>query len=285
MKKIVTLSNGSRVSYWTYHPDAPVTMVLVHGFTGSHEGFRYIIPLLPNIKFIVPDVPGFGASEIDREDWSIDAIANRVNEFVACLKLPKPPYLLGHSMGGLVASSMLYQAPQLYDERVVLLSPVPTKITKNDSRRIGAIAGALQYHAGHRLPKVGHKIVKSKRLSAIATKLMLTTSDKELKKKIYEHHYANLDVINYVSDIEFYSKIHHDINRRGSIDYASAFKDKQLLLITGNRDKVTPLNYMQRFADAVKPSKFAIIDGVGHLAHYERAQEVANELKEFIPLP
>jgi pimeloyl-ACP methyl ester carboxylesterase len=185
-------------------------------------------------------------------------------------------------MGGLVASSMLYQSPDLFDERAVLLSPVPTKITANDSRRAGAILGALQYHLGHRLPKVGHKLVTSRRISAVATKLIMTTSDKELKKAIFEHHYKNLD---YISDIEFYSKLHHDINRKGSIDYASELQKKQLLLITGNRDNVTPLKYMKRLAEAINPHTFIVIDGVGHLAHYERAPEVAAAIEKFILLP
>ena len=279
MKRSVTLSSTSTVSYWTYHPEATTTMVLIHGFTGSHEGFQYIIPLLPNIRFIVPDLPGFGQSTIGRDDWSIDAIARLANEFVASLELTTPPHILGHSMGGLVVSSMLDQAPHLYDKRAILLSPVPTAIRRNDSRRPGAVLGALQYMVGHRVPKVGERVVKSHTITRAITRLIMTTTDKELQRQIHDHHLKNLD---YISSIEFYSKLHRDINRLGAIDHAEALKQFDILLITGNADSVTPLTEMKKLVTAIKPLEFVILPGVGHLAHYEKAPDVARAIEAFV---
>lgn len=274
-----TINSTTTISYWTYHPEATTTMVLIHGFTGSHEGFQYIVPLLPHIRFIVPDLPGFGQSTIGRDDWSIDGIARLANEFVASLKLKTPPHILGHSMGGLVVSSMLDQAPKLYDKRAVLLSPVPTAIRRNDSRRSGAVLGALQYMVGHRVPKVGERIVKSRTITRAITKLIMTTTDKELQKEIHNHHFKNLD---YISSIEFYSKLHSDINRQGAIDHADALKNFDVLLITGDADSVTPLKEMQKLIMAIKPLELIILPDVGHLAHYEKAPDVSRAVEAFI---
>ncbi len=277
MEGSLTLSNCT-VSYWTYHPDAGETMVLIHGFTGSHEGFQYIIPLLPHIRFIVPDLPGFGRSTLHRDDWSIDAIAARLNEFVKKLDL-KQPYILGHSMGGLVVSSMLDQAPKLYNNRAILLSPVPTPIRYNDSRRVGAILGALQYKLGYKVPLYGEKLVKSHRISKVATTLIMTTNDRELQKAIHGHHLGNLKSI---SSIEFYSQLHRDINRHGSIDHADALRKLAILLISGVSDNVTPLKEMQVFANAIQPEEFIVLPGVGHLAHYEKPRDAAEAIEQFI---
>lgn len=279
MKQTVRLNETTSISYWTYHPKAKITMVLIHGFTGSHEGFQYIIPRLPHIRFIVPDLPGFGESTIGQDDWSIDSIAQLANEFVAALKLKSPPHILGHSMGGLVVSSMLDQAPELYDKRAVLLSPVPTAIRRNDSRRGGAVLGALQYMVGHRVPKVGERIVKSRTITRAITHLIMTTTDKELRREIHGHHFKNLD---YISSIEFYSKLHNDINRQGAIDHASALRKFDILLITGDADNVTPLKEMNKFIVAIKPLQLIILPKVGHLAHYEKAPEVAGAIEAFI---
>ncbi len=277
MEASLTLSNCT-VSYWTYHPDAGETMVLIHGFTGSHEGFQYIIPLLPHIRFIVPDLPGFGKSTLHRDDWSIDTIAARLNEFVKKLDL-KQPYILGHSMGGLVVSSMLDQAPKLYSSRAILLSPVPTPIRYNDSRRVGAILGALQYKLGYKVPLYGEKLVKSHRISKVATTLIMTTNDRELQKAIHGHHLGNLKSI---SSIEFYSHLHRDINKHGSIDHANALRKLAILLISGGKDNVTPLKEMQVFANAIQPEEFIVLPGVGHLAHYEKPRDVAEAIEQFI---
>lgn len=278
MEASLSLPNDTTISYWTYHPEATTTMILIHGFTGSHNGFQYIIPLLPSIRFIVPDLPGFGKSTLNQQDWSIDAVAERLNEFVEQLSLNKP-HILGHSMGGLVVSSMLDQAPNLYNKRVVLLSPVPTAIRRNDSRRIGAILGALQYKLGYKVPIYGEKLVKSHRISKTATKLIMTTTDREIQHAIHSHHLANLKCI---SSIEFYSHLHRDINRQGSIDHADVLRELDVLLISGGKDNVTPLSEMQTFANAIQPEEFIILPGIGHLAHYEKPRDVAEAIEQFI---
>lgn len=266
--------------YWIHHPAATKTIVMIHGFTGNHKGFQYIVPLLPDFRCIVLDLPGFGESSLpDRENWTIDAIARLANDFVHSLDLKEPPYIFGHSMGGLVVSSMLHQAPDLYDQRGVLLSPVPTAIRRNDSRRAGAILGALQYGLGYRLPKAGERVVKSKTIARIATKLIMTTTDRELRRAIHGHHFDNLD---YISSIEFYSKLHHDINRRGSIDFASSLRKRELLLVLGADDNVAPLKEQEKFIAAIKPLVVEIIPGVGHLAHYEQPARVAHAIAQFL---
>jgi len=280
MQHSLTLSNGVKVQYWTYHDDAPVTMVLIHGFTGSHEGFQYIIPALPGIRFIVPDLPGFGQSDLmPREEWTIDGLAGLANEFVEKLRLPVPPFILGHSMGGLVVSSMIGQPSYLYAEDAILISPVPTPIRTNDARRGGAILGALQYKLGHTVGKIGHRFVKSRTISRGLTWMLLHTTDKELRKEIYGHHFKNLD---YISSIEFYSKLYGDINRHGAIDYAKALRKKRILLLAGNDDTVAPMKEMRRLVDAIKPHTFATIDGVGHLIHYEKPVDAANAILRFL---
>lgn len=275
----LTLDHGT-IHYWKYHPDAPVTMVLIHGFSGSHEGFQYLAPLLPNIRLIVPDLPGFGTSDLPpREDWTIDGIARLANEFVEHLALTTPPHILGHSMGGLVVSSMIYQQPQLYDDRAVLISPVPTRVRIADSRRIGMIFGALQYRIGRKTGKVGNRLVKSRAISRTLTRMMLHTHDPARRREIYEHHFRNLE---FISDFEFYEKILTDTNRLGSIHYADELRHKQILLLAGNRDNITPLREMKKLDTAITPTKFVIIPGVGHLIHYEKSPEAAQAIREFL---
>lgn len=276
----IVLNDSINIRYEIYHPDKKPTIVMIHGFTGNHEGFQYIEPLLEDYRLIIPDLPGFGQSDLpDRKNWSVDAIARLLNEFVSKLHLDEPPHLMGHSMGGLVASSMLAQAPpDLYHQKAALLSPVPTPIRRFDSRWIGAVLGTLQYKVGHRTGKLGEFIVKSKLISLVLTQLMMTTRDRKFQKTIRRHHLDNLE---HISSIEFYAELYADINRRGAINYAEALKRYRLLLMTGDADTVTPLHEQQKLIAAVQPERIEVLQGVNHLAHYERAEEVAAAMKTF----
>ena len=267
------------VKYWTYHDPKKPTCIFIHGFTGSHEGFQYIIPGLEEFHIIVPDLPGFGQSKLILDEFTIDALARKVNDFVRHLDLMTPPYLVSHSMGGLVAASMLAQNPELFHQKTVFISPVATKVNYLDSRRLGAYLGRLQYFVGKSVPKAGPRLVKSRLISRIATSLILTTNEREMKKTITGHHFKNLD---YISSIDFYHRLHVDINKKGAIDYADALNKKfKPLIIAGNKDNVTPLTTEKELSKALN-AQLHVVPGVGHLLHYERPTEVAAALNAFL---
>jgi len=268
------------VAYWTYHEKTKPVCLFIHGFTGSHEGFQYIIPLLSDFHVIVPDLPGFGESKLGLDTFTIDELASRVNTFVRDLDLPVPPYVVGHSMGGLVVASMLAQAPELFDEKAVLVSPVATKVNYLDSRKIGEFLGRLQFFLGKTIPGAGPKLVKSRLISRISTAIILTANQPKLKKQIREHHFKNLD---YISSIDFYYQLHVNINKKGAVDYAPQLNEKfKILIVTGDKDNVTPLATQKKLAAALNDSSLHIIKGVGHLLHYERPTEVAEAVHAFL---
>lgn len=270
------------VNYWTYGDDKNPPLLLIHGFTGSHAGFEDILPALKKDFFvIVPDLPGFGESPLDFSPWTIDSLAARANRFVGELKLRQKPFIVGHSMGGLVVASMAAQAPVLFAQKVVLLSPVPSRITIFDSRKVGATLGSLHYGIGKHTGRAGDKLVRSRRISKVATNMIMTTKDKPLREAIYAKHFGDLA---HISSIDFYHQIHRDINRRGVIDYADRLKNKSVTIITGDSDGVVPLKKQKKLAQTLG-AKLDIIPRVGHLAHYEKPEEITARLLRVLGAP
>lgn len=269
----------SGVKYWTYGDKTKPALLLIHGFTGSHEGFQYIIPKLEKDFFvIVPDLPGFGDSPLPAKPWTVNELARHTNDFVASLDIAQKPYLVSHSLGGLVAASMLTQSPDLFHQKTVFISPVATRIAWLDSRKLGAVFGALHYNVGKRTGKTGEKLVKSETISRTVTNLLMTTKHPELKERIQQHHLKNLE---YISSIDYYHTLHQDIVRRGVIDYKNSLRQFDILLIAGDKDNVTPLKGERLLADEL-PAQLEVIRGVGHLAHYETPDEISKALRGFL---
>jgi pimeloyl-ACP methyl ester carboxylesterase/membrane protein DedA with SNARE-associated domain len=91
--------------------DAPA-VVLLHGSPGGKHDFSSVAPLLAKrYRVIVPDLPGFGASERDIPDYSFRAHARYVLELLDTLGVADA-HVVGFSMGGGVALSMADLAPQ-----------------------------------------------------------------------------------------------------------------------------------------------------------------------------
>ena len=267
------------VYYWTYGDENKPTIVMVHGFTGSHEGFQYIIPKLEkSFHIIVPDLPGFGESPLFSKPWTVDELARQTNNFVRTLKLKEKPFLVSHSLGGLVAASMLSQNPELFDQKTVFISPVATRIRLLDSRWIGSALGKLHYGVGKKTGKFGDKLVRSRRISRLATNAIMTEKDPAMQKTIHGHHFKNLD---YISSIDFYHQLHKDITRQGVLDFVDSLQSFNTLIIAGDKDNVTPLKGEKLLAQRLQ-ARLEIIPDVGHLAHYERSDVLASALVDFL---
>lgn len=276
-KHLTTLPSGNKIAYWTHHDEQKKTLVLIHGFTGSHEGFQYLIPLLGEYRLIIPDLPGFGISPLPHEEVTLEHLGELLVEFIITLGLDQP-YLLGHSMGSLVVAEAVSQAPEVMNKRIILVSPVPSPVGLADMRRSGAVVSQLYYNVSHRLPVIGPKLATSKKLTRASTRVIMTTRDKQLREDIHGHHFNNL---NFISSIGWYSKLYRQINRNGISRYQKSFKDFDVLIINGDRDSVTPLRHQQKTASLIG-AKVAVIADVGHLSHYEKPTELAQEIKNFL---
>lgn len=277
-KHTATTKSGNEIAYWTHHDDKKKTLVLVHGFTGSHEGFQYLVPLLSDYRLIIPDLPGFGVSPLPHESMTLAHLGGLLCEFIDTFEFSSSPYLLGHSMGTLVVAEAIKRRPDIAHEKIVLISAVPSPIGIADSRRIGAMVSQLYYLASHRLPLVGKHIATSKKITRLSTNVIMTTKDKDLRATIHGHHFSNLD---YISSIKWYSRLYRQINRTGLTKYASTLRRFKILIINGNKDSVTPLRHQKKAAETIS-AKLVVIPDVGHLSHYETPKALATLIRDFL---
>src|SRR5690606_4559594 len=100
---------GSTTRYWVYGPtDAEHTVVLAHGYRGEHHGLEPVIAQLPGIRFISPDLPGFGeSSPMTEVRHDIDGYAQWLIAFTDAMGLTGTAITLGHSFGSIVSSAAL----------------------------------------------------------------------------------------------------------------------------------------------------------------------------------
>ena len=91
--------------------DAPVVL-LVHGSPGDGDTFDQMVEQLQGpYRLIVPDLPGFGASERVLEDYSFLSHAHALLDLLRALKIEQA-HAVGFSMGGGVILHMAEAAPE-----------------------------------------------------------------------------------------------------------------------------------------------------------------------------
>ena len=107
-------------------------LILLHGFLESSTMWNSLIPNLSQaFKTITIDLPGHGKSGVFGEVHSMQLMAECVLEILKIEKITKA-HVLGHSMGGYVALSLLKENSSLVDS-ITLLNSTPAE--DSDSRK------------------------------------------------------------------------------------------------------------------------------------------------------
>jgi len=120
-------------------------VVLLHGFLGSGRNLRGLAQrwsvVAPDRTFWMIDLPGHGQSpplkekEQENDKVGLAAMAAEVHATVASWGLPKPPKVVGHSLGGRVALAWLREEPAALTD-VVLLDIAPGPLPSSAARDV-----------------------------------------------------------------------------------------------------------------------------------------------------
>ena len=114
--------DGTPVCYRVWGPEGAGVVVLVHGGAAHGGWWDHIAPLVAEgRRVVVPDLTGHGSSgsrpEYDFRTWADEILA--VGEAEGSL----PPYVVGHSMGGVAAVTAAYRHADRIAGAVVIDPP------------------------------------------------------------------------------------------------------------------------------------------------------------------
>lgn len=269
---------GSETHYWEYGTAAPgvPTIVVAHGFRGDHHGLEPVVAQLPGAHILMPDLPGFGASTPLGADsgfrHDVPGYAAWLSAFVAALELRGPVVILGHSFGSIVSSAAL--AGGLPADAVILINPIGAPALSGP-RGIMTRLAVFYYWAAAKLPeRIGFALLRSRLIVRVMSVTMAKTRDPLLLRWIHEEHdryfsaFDNRDVV-----LEaFRASVSHDVS-----EYAAQIPERTLL-IAADRDDITPISAQYRLQGLFPDATLHVIEGVGHLIHYEKPVEAAAQI-------
>ncbi|HSU69810.1 MAG TPA: alpha/beta fold hydrolase, partial [Micrococcaceae bacterium] len=160
------LLNGASVAYWDYAPvqatPATRTILVVHGFRGDHHGLERVVEALPQMRVIMPDLPGFGLSDaLPNEPHDVERYARFVLDVIRALRLGPDTVLLGHSFGSIIASHFAAEHSDRIAE-LILVNPIAAPALEGPKAVLSKLA-EFYYLASAKLPaRAGNALLRSR---------------------------------------------------------------------------------------------------------------------------
>lgn len=272
---------GSTTRYWVYgDPAATTTVVISHGYRGEHHGLEPVIAQLPGVRWISPDLPGFGESTpLVDVPHSIEGYARWLIAFFEALGVTGSAIALGHSFGSIISSQAIVLG--LDTPRLILINPIAIS-GLDGPKPLATKLTVLYYRLAGRLPeKIGSFLLKRWLIVHFMSVTLAKTKDKALRRWIHaEHHnyfnrFASRDVV-----VEaFEASISADVS-----DFAAEI-DVPTLLVAAELDDITPVSAQYELEKLFPRARLVVLHGVGHLIHYEVPVLAAGAIREFLAGP
>ncbi|MCH5642558.1 alpha/beta fold hydrolase [Gordonia sp. ABSL49_1] len=252
------------------------TLLLIHGMAGSALTWDAVFPALSRThRVIAPDLPGHGASDKPRGDYSLGAFAAFLRDLLDELGIDKVT-VVGQSLGGGIAMQFTYQHPDRC-ERLVLMSSGGLGPDVSWILRLLAAPGAefvLPLIAPNPILRAGEKV----RSWASSAGIHSPRADQTWRA------YSSLAEAD--TRRAFLRTLRSVVDHRGQAVSAlnRLYLNEELptLLIWGDKDDIIPVAHGIAAHEAMPGSRLEILPGVGHYPHAESPEAVVGILDEFL---
>lgn len=254
----------------------PQTIILIHGFRGTHHGLALIAEHLRKFRSIIPDLPGF-AEGGTLDHYDLQSYVDWLDQFIADQNLTEPPILLGHSFGSIICGAYAEQHSKTI-KKLVLVNPIGA-LALEGPRGVMTKLAVFYYWLGTKLPtKLSHKWLSTQLIVDVMSRTMRKTKDAKLRAYIDDQHRAYFSLFHSPQSVSeaFTTSVTHSVR-----DFAKGITTPTLL-IAGSEDDITPLSKQKELVKLFPDATLEIIEHVGHLTHYETPDQVASFIEAFV---
>jgi pimeloyl-ACP methyl ester carboxylesterase len=270
--------------------DAPVTLILAHGWTLAQAAWDDVADLLAprvadgDLRLVRYDQRGHGRSTWGRyardvSELSIDQLGADLGELIDQLVPAGPVVLGGHSMGGMTIMCLAAARPDLFEDRVRGVALVST--SAGDLAPAGntlperlqlkfapgmvalAIGGARLLEAVRQLLPPSHprhrRMVRALLYGPDATDEMVVDGAE----------------IMHASTVRAFAAFYPALGQHDKRSEVTALRSVPVEILVGDRDRLTPKRHSRQLAEALPDAQLHVVARTGHMLPQERPRLVA----------
>ncbi len=236
--------NNMNINYVDYGNEKGKVIVLLHGWGQNIEMMKPIVTnLQKEFRIIIPDLPGFGESEIPSKVLTIYDYTDIIKKLLEELKIENP-IMIGHSFGGKI--TLEYASKYECDKIVLLASPFKKEIKKL-SLKVKMLKKLKQIPGLNKFEEFAKKHIGS---------TDYRNANPIMRKILVEH--VNLDISEDVKKIKC-----------------------PTLIVWGTEDAEVPVERAYELENLISDSGTVILEGGTHYAYLEFLPRIKSILNSF----
>lgn len=242
-------------------------IILIHGW-GMHGGLwgRFNDLLSENHKTHAIDLPGFGFSKEVKNDFTLEALTETVEEYIKVLS--EPVTLIGWSLGGLIAQNILKRNKSNIN-KIILVATTPS-FTKKEAW--DAAMEQSVFDAFSNDLKLDYKKTLKRFLSLQTRGSDLARDDlRELNNKLLERGEPSLRALD--NGLKVLSNTDLRSDRENEIS---------TMVVLGEKDTLVPLDVILEFEKSYPKLEKLILKKAGHAPFISSPELCAEKIKNFI---
>jgi pimeloyl-ACP methyl ester carboxylesterase len=283
----LTLADGVTLHVEAYGPvDAPVTVVLLHGWCLDRRTWHHQIAALRRMSAVRPrvisyDTRGHGRSGSTRlPSATLGQLGDDLAEVLRHYAPHGPVVLAGHSMGGMTIMEYAHRRPVEFAERVAGLVFVSTTAEGHAHTRYGLTPRlAALMRAGETIgagvlarsgPWRPHRAV----LPALRPALRWLLFGDEYEDAALR---MTIKCVGRTS-LRSIGGFRASIGEQQRLDTLARLGDVPAAVLVGDRDRLTPPPCAEGIAEALPGTELTVFPGAGHMLILERHAEVSATL-------
>jgi proline-specific peptidase len=247
-----------------YGDDSNQSIVFIHGFPYDNTLWKNTIEKLQQEFYCITyDIRGFGNSEINSGQYTMESYVEDLENIIETLKLEEP-ILCGFSMGGYIALRANEKQPEKFKALILANTTTSSDNDEGKLKRAGAISS---------IDKNGIEPFLEKFFSVAFSEEFTQNQPQKLQEL--------QDKITSFNPIGIKGGLLAMVSRTDTTQSLKKI-DIPVLLISGEKDKVIPPDIMKKMAENIKNSTLVCLEGSGHMSMVEKPDQFNNTIKEFL---
>lgn len=290
--RTVTTDDGVALHVEEVGPaDAPVTVVLVHGYTQEMAVWHYQRQALAEdagLRVVLYDQRAHGRSGRGAPERStIDQLGRDLGRVLDEVVPDGPVVLVGHSMGGMTVMALADGRPELFGPRVVAVALVGTSAGKLAQVTFGLPAAVLPV-SRRVLPLLTQGMRRTPRPFERGRRVGTDLAFLLTRRGGFGSGDVSPAVVEFVermtarTPVDVIAEFYDTFMSHDKLSALDVLRGIPVLVLVGSQDLVTPPDHSRAIADALPDAHLVVVEGAGHMVALERPALVTLHLRALV---